>query len=386
MTIDRRRFVATLGAATALPAMTPEVLGAQVGAAETQAPHDRPRLCLLARELRVGLPDSGLDFWSRPFCDIAHAAHLPPEIARGTIWHERMEDAEMPGPEAVSAAFARHGFGSPQAPRRCAACSEDVLADTLMSFVRATGSHGQSRTAFVALDSLGPADEPRWADVLPAFRRCYDRIVGHFHLERRGLRHWKAWLDASFPEENGRSYFESYFSDAAAQCDAVVLTSPALIETDLHLGAGDPTEMLAGELIGRLGYALLNGDVIAHIAGPANSGPMRKPRLFALGSLTWEAPFDYMWQFWWLLHRQERIAEGAFGEPPAGEKPLFVVTASENMSDEHIADMLSEESARVLKLPQPTYIPEPMYVPLDADDYPRPRLHVATLWPVEFNQ
>jgi hypothetical protein len=60
-----------------------------------------------------------------------------------------------------------------------------------------------SRTALLALDSMSlAAGEPDWDQVIPALAGCYDRIIGHYHLEQRGLRHCYAVLDAVFPEQS----------------------------------------------------------------------------------------------------------------------------------------------------------------------------------------
>ena len=102
------------------------------------------------------------------------------------------------------------------------------------------------------LDSLGPLREPSWADVLPAFSSSFDRIIGHFHLPQRGLRQWRKFLNGYFHSESGRG-FQEFFTDAAAQCDAVILTSSALVESDLRCDPCASTEELTGKLMRDLG-------------------------------------------------------------------------------------------------------------------------------------
>src|SRR5260221_269012 len=96
-TIDRRCFVTALGASTALPALTCAAAGPQQSPVRPSLAHETPAsdLSFLTLDVRPDLADSGVDFWSRPCCDIAHAEYLPPEIARGTIWHERRDTTNV---------------------------------------------------------------------------------------------------------------------------------------------------------------------------------------------------------------------------------------------------------------------------------------------------
>jgi hypothetical protein len=169
--IGRRRFVTTLGAATALPAMTRAAATSQQSAARASLLRQwqTSDLSFLAHHVRLDLPDSGIDFWSRPCCDIAHAEYLPLEISRGTIWHERCDETNVLA--TIEAAAEPHGLAGPEMPRRFAACVDHRAFPSVLKHLIDDGRAGsaKSRTAFIALDSLGPSDEPDWAEELPAF-------------------------------------------------------------------------------------------------------------------------------------------------------------------------------------------------------------------------
>src|SRR5262249_55747361 len=137
-----------------------------------------------------------------------------------------------------------------------------TLSQSLLP-VLAKNSVRTAHTALVALDSQSfAAIEPRWDDVLPNFRTCYDRIIGHFHIEQRGFRHWKE----SIIRHGGEAAFSNNFSKPAALCDAVIVTGPSLIENDTNLSAQVSTETLVGQLIERLAYALLDENTLEQIA------------------------------------------------------------------------------------------------------------------------
>jgi hypothetical protein len=356
-TIDRRRFVTAIGAATAVPAMT-ATAASLPPASSSRHKRQTTYLSFLARQVRPDLPDSGVDFWSRPWGEIAHADYLPPNIARGIIWHDRCPANEVTA--AIEAAAAPMGFTEPEMPRRFAVCGDlRSLPTELASVIDAESDSATLRTAFIALDSFGPLDEPPWADLLPVFRSRYDRIIGHFHLERRGLRQWKEEHNSglrkiAFP---GKSYFEAFFLDAAAQCDAVILTSPALVEYDIGFGYQRASaEQLVGQQIRRLGHALLDRTVVDRIVGVGERGPARKPRLFALGSNAFHSPggvqptgrlmlFDYS------LGQQQYLVQAAFGEPIWSEPPLLVITYDDHRPDQEIMNSF----VKAYRLAGPTY-------------------------------
>ena len=338
MTIDRRHLLGSLAAATiCAPAVSAS--RADDAAASTRANHNSQSSegWLLARQCRQQQPDHAVDFWTRPFCDISHTQYLPAEIVRGAIWHDASNQPDCQTPQAIERSFQEYRFDWAEKPHRLAACSNgrDTLASALRSVIADEASHSTARTALLSLDSFGPLREPSWADVLPAFRSCYQRIVGHFHLERRGLRQWRECLNASFPA----GYFRDFFTDAAAQCDAVILTSAGLCESDVRCDPRASTEELAGQLMRDLGCALLTPAVLDRIVDAAP----RKPRLFALASMRVWTMDDYHIHHHLLFDRQRDLVSGSFGDAVLDEPVLLVATAVEDLHSD-LLDEIREES------------------------------------------
>jgi hypothetical protein len=193
MTIDRRHLLGSLAAAAVCPpvasahAVAPTVL-ARVNHQGRQLPEG----WFLARESRQQPTDHVVDFWERPFGDIAYTEHLSPEIIRGVMWYDAFDQPDCQTPEAIGRSFTLQRFDRAEKPRQYAACSNslETVSSALRSLIKNESSNSTRRTAFLSLDSLSPSPmrEPSWADVLPAFRPCYDHIIGHFHLPQRGLR------------------------------------------------------------------------------------------------------------------------------------------------------------------------------------------------------
>lgn len=257
MTIGRRQLMGSLAAAAVCPPVA-SAHGA-APAAPTRVNHQgrqSPEGWFLAKESCQQPTDHVVDFWERPFCDIAYTQYLPPEIARGAMCYEAFDGAHRPTRETIDRStkkLCRDWIGRP----RFAAHLDGIetLPSTLRSLIEHEGPKSTARTAFISLDSLGPWREPSWSEVLPAFRSCYDHIIGHFHLSQRGLRQERKLLNGSPLTKSGRGYFEEFFTDAAAQCDAVILTSPALVESDLRCCPRASTEELVGKLMRHLGCA-----------------------------------------------------------------------------------------------------------------------------------
>jgi hypothetical protein len=318
MPINRRHLIGSLAA---VPFCPPAVSAAEP--AQSPAVLQNAARCagwFIARETRA--QENGVDFWTNPFSDVDHFCHLPPEIARGVMWYEETSA------DCVTAAAAARFFETARldwtdSPRRYAfhAGSAEDLRFTLRSLV---GNEGP-RTTLVSLDSLGPRREPGWADLLPEFRSCYDRIIGHFHLTERGLLRERESIERTF----GSGYFRECFIRAAEQCDAVILTSAALAEADLRCSPSASTGELVGNLVRQLGCALLTPAVLNRIARSPESP--RKPRLFALGSLSLWTMDDYYINGGLLLGRQRDLIDGSFGASIPDEDVLLVATAVEDI-------------------------------------------------------
>jgi len=334
-TIQRRHLLSSLAATTVCAGVAPRIDSARatglLNAERSDNGHDGCRAAwFIAREDCETVGDHVVEFWTKPFCDIRHADYLPRAIVRGVLWYNYAEYPYcMRKPEVldyIDSVFRQDRSDWLNNPRQFAEHSGETgnLSSPLLSLLAETNPNKRGlRVALIALhsQSLCPM-EPDWADMLPALRRCYDRVIGHFHLERRGFRQWKAWLK----RPNSGSYFEHFFSKAATQCDAVVFTSPALVETDLGLCPGASTEMLAGEQMRRLGYALLKREVIEQIVC---EDKVRPPRFFALGSATLRAPFDPLLQFHWTLRRQRELVSASFGQLLVDDLPLIAISIEE---------------------------------------------------------
>jgi len=296
-------------------------------------------------------PDQAIDFWARPFSDIAHAQYLPSDVARGAMWYDTFENPDDRMPKGIDQSFQNYRFDWPDRPRGYAACSDGVaaLSSALHSLIERDRSHSTARAAFISLDSFGPLREPTWAEVLPAFRSCYDHIVGHFHLPQRGLRQWRSFLNAHFEE----GYFQEYFANAAAQCDAVILTSSGLCESDVRCCPRASTEELVGELMRDFGCALLTPAILERIVGATAPADLRKPRLFALASLRLWTMDDYYIHRHVLTDRQRDLVLGSFGDAVPNERPLWVATAVENLGSEQVKEIRRTTQGELLTTTTP---------------------------------
>jgi hypothetical protein len=119
--------------------------------------------------------------------------------------------------------------------------------------------------------------------------------------------------------------------------------------------------MLVGELTRRLGYALLNREVLDQVLGVHQTEQKRKPRLFALSSSTmkdrlgihrerpyseYKADLDHQRR---VAVRQYEIMSGAFGHWIRGERGLSIATRIEHPWPEYFAEMERNEAAYAAK-------------------------------------
>lgn len=350
MTIDRRHLLGSLAAATVCTPVVSPAYAADAAAPARASPNSQSSEgWFLARECRQQSADNAVDFWERQFGDVPYTRHLPAEFVRGAIWYDVFGKPDCQTPEAIDRSFQEYRFDWAEKPRRFAACSNggDTLASALRSLIAEDSLTSAPRTAFLSLDSFGPLQEPSWANVLPAFRSCYDHVIGHFHLPQRGLRQWRNLLTAHFEE----GHFQEHFVNAAAQCDAVILTSAALCESDVRACPRASIEELAAELVRDLGCALLTPNVLERIVSAGEQGAARKPRLFALASLHLWTPEDYDLDFPRMFNRQGALVRGSFGDG-IGERPLLVATAAEDVSRSGAAvRLLTNESFFTTDIP-----------------------------------
>jgi hypothetical protein len=186
--------------------------------------------------------------------------------------------------------------------------------------------------------SSGQPARPSWSDVLPAFRHGYEHLIGHLHIEQRGFVHWKAEL---CDEQANASGFEKAFTELTSQLDAVIFTSQSLIENDAYLSARASTEVLLGELVGRLGDALLDEQVVANIVMQEKL----RPRTFALGSAGASAnsPILVLAD----LMRQRELVFSSFGKPLL--QPMLIATRTGAHCAESVENQIAGSNIKFMK-------------------------------------
>jgi hypothetical protein len=250
--ISRRRLLASLAAgplyrdfakAEAAPAITP----------------GRSYKWSVARERFTPTEQHVVDFWASPACKIRYGDQLPPQIVRGAICHEREADPVKPIDKLC---WLRGDLEVLQSG------GSEALEHWLHTIAETMPARVVTKTALLALDSAsGKPAGPSWSDLLPSFRRCYDHVIGHFHIEQRGFVHWKAALLA----DGGDAKFDEIFAATTSHCDAVIFTNYSLAENDHHLPARISTEALVSELMRRLGEVLLDKHLLTEIVPPKNT-------------------------------------------------------------------------------------------------------------------
>ena len=190
MTIDRRHLLGSLAAAAVCPSVASTALAAAptLQARVNHQARQSSERWFLAREDRNHQSDHTVDFWVRPFSDVAYTKHLPSEIIRGAMLYDAYEP-DCGTVQTILQSFDQYTFDWAENPKRYASCSNGVenLSSVLQVLTKNDSSNSTKRTALLSLDSISPSPmrEPSWAEVLPAFRSCYDHIVGHFHLPQR---------------------------------------------------------------------------------------------------------------------------------------------------------------------------------------------------------
>jgi hypothetical protein len=327
-----------------------------------------------------------VDFWSLQYSDINYADYLPPKIPRKTIYYESCEREDFNNERAfayMDTLPQRYGISR-------------ALDETLTwgvhwqrkylsgSFFSEAGnpSPEELRTALIALDSIGPSPtEPEWAEYLTLFTqpyRSYRHIIGHIHAPGRGLREWRDRLNRIAPDKK-KSWFERTVWDAASDCDVVIVTSSSLLETDPGLCASAWTEELVGELIGRFGYAILDREVHDRILGVEANEKRRKPRLFALGSVTPGTHCSLFSDTDRIFDRQRRLISGSFGDL-AVDDPQLVITATVN--DLSLSDKRVISNSLCSMNRKPLFVVHSNRDKINANrDYGADALNLITLWP-----
>jgi len=295
----------------------------------------------MARQVTGSERAHSIDIWSKPLCEIRHADHLPVEITHPSL--PRVNDLPVSRKHDIlrTSASATSTITRDSATQNFSiALSELIGKKSDNSFL--------GRTAFIAFNCLSCASmEPDLTEVLSAFRSCYDRVIGHIHIEQRGFVHW---------QKSVNSFSDIYFSRIANQCDAVIMTSSSLIEHDSYLSSRLPTERLVGQLIERLVCALLDKDVVDQIAPvkPATGdGEVGKPRVFAMGSAGSHKFCPGICEP--DLARQRELVFSSFGKPLA--HPLLIATLIDDNSIQAIRGQLVGTNIEFLSLASSTRSP-----------------------------
>ncbi len=385
--MDRRRLLSSVASSALCGSIASTVKAARAATQQSAIDTDdvSADAWLLARQCQQHQSDQGVDFWARPWCSIPYAKYLPREIPRGAMWYENSGRHRSRTAESIDRSFKNFCSDRSNLRRKIVAHigGTESLASALRSLIEDQASHAAARTAFLSLnswwaDSIGPYREPVWADVLPAFRSCYDHIIGHFHLPQRGLRQWRQFLNSRFGSKREGGYFREFFTAAAMQCDAVILTSSALAESDLCCCSSDSTEELVGKQMQHLSCALLTPAVLERLVGPVENGLFRKPRFFALATLTLATMDDYYIYADLLIRRQAELVRGSFGEGIL-ERSLLVVTAAEDLHSDLVGELRQAAGGSFLTATRRAYEIEKRNSLLNL-------LQMITLWPFEFDE
>jgi len=292
-----------------------------------------------------------VDFWSRPICPISYANQLPSELGRGMLFYGQRGQLQSKEPADLM--------------------SLQTLTECLRTRVSGNGQAAHVKTtALIALDSEWPSRfGPDWADILPALRGCYDRLIGHYHIPQRGFYHWKISMTKAAPDV---SKFERFFTNAASQCDAVVFTSQSLMENDVHLPARASTEQLLGELMQRFSQVLFQDQIAGHVISTGNIKCQPKsPRMYALGSAGACKIFAHVYSG--DLARQRELTFGSFGKPV--RRPLVIGLGLDERSAERFLTQIRGSNIMFLNAQSASE--------LDCDDENAEWLKFVTLWPFD---
>lgn len=389
--LDRRRVLTSLAGSVAVASAAPGISKAALAVSDADVLDERVQRLgwLIAQQDSRECGLHAVKFWSMDWAPTHFSNHLPPQISRGLVaYHNfgaRVGDAHS-AVDPLKRAFencARKWIELEQLDRF--SLKLDVGAECFLpQLIAFGGEKGASiRTALVDLDSrtIFGGEMTLWRHILPAFRRCYNSIIGLCHFEQRGLHQERAYLNRVI----GDGHFTKNILEPASLCDAVIVTSAGLIETDPGLCSRASTEALVGELVRRLGYALLERKILDRIIGAGGTTP--KPRFFALGSGTLNAPFEPLWHFQTMLDRQSAFLSGSFAPLAVEDLPLFIVTSEED--DPHLWSGARDVLARAAAMSGYELSPD-MFATADAPRYQadarRPGwLDLIALWPFKLD-
>ena len=327
--IDRRRALTSLVAGAALMAAPEAIAQGAFAAREPGALREhaeRHYFWLLAHQGGRTRTEHAIEFWTGPWASFHYENYLPRQMSRAFIAYDFCSHAITTPIKALEAfidaskLYRRDWLDLGTLDRftvEPAAGSKDFQS-ILTSIV---GDQPPStRSALLAIDSsfmgLGVPG------VRSAFASCCGSIVGITHLQERGFVQEKRYSRTS-----SESDFVRQFLNCTSLCDTVIVTSSGLLETDAGLCPRASTEDLVGELVRRLSYALLEPNIRDRIVGSGRS-EKPKPRYFALGSATLNAPY-YAIDLHKVLDRQSAFVSASFAPLATEHLPLFIDTSPE---------------------------------------------------------
>lgn len=332
--INRRGFLQSLAAS---PFFASDVRSQSLPSDEGIAERHNGRW-FIARQDCGPSADYAVDFWSTPSCQVDYANHLPSEIVRGLVWYDSKAGDEQE-PRDHASLVANEKFSWLNSP--CQFSTAEGRSALSQALPNVFGRKSGPRTALLALDSsFATATDPAWAEMIPSFRRHYDRIIGHFHMTQRGFHDWQTALTG---QPQGVSRFEQLFTNAAVQCDAIVLTAQSLAENDGSLPASASTQELVAELMRRFGRVLLDHEIVAHIV-PIDSAIADRtmhPRYFVVGSMGAFVPSLSVQEV--SLARQRELVFCGFGKPVL--RPLLIGLDLNEDTAQKIGDDVAQKTS-----------------------------------------
>ena len=148
-------------------------------------------------------------------------------------------------------------------------------------------------------------------------------MIGISHIGERGFLQQKRYSRTSSESDFVRSYLHE-----TSLCDTVIVTSSGLFELDAGLSPSASTEELVGE-IGTPPQLCTDGaGNLERIVGPSST--KSKPRYFALGSATLNAPTEPLLHLQTMLDRQSAFVSASFAPLASDVLPLFIATSMDD--------------------------------------------------------
>ena len=192
-TITRRNFLGSLTLGTIYPDVERTIASELQAADWEKLDSSAIRWSIAKKSLVAGLDH--LDFWSKPFLAMRCADKFSSEIGLCALFNDETDElTTKPGRILTD----WNSLTNERAYLNDRFCIErgtgiKALKEFLKAEVDGNAKTGSARTtALIALASQwATGSGPDWGDILSAFRGCYDRLIGHYHIDQRGFHHWK---------------------------------------------------------------------------------------------------------------------------------------------------------------------------------------------------